>query len=66
MMTQFRFLKTIITIRIVEAGAITCSLSPPNQRYTGAKDGNFQGDYHEEINAVELLDSRIANYDKNI
>jgi hypothetical protein len=40
---EFRFIKTIIIIRVSKGAAITSRLlSPLNQRCTAAKTGNFQ------------------------
>ena len=51
--TEFRFIKTIITMR---GGVITVGPSPLYQRCTAAKDGKFQGGLLEQTNAVEFVD----------
>jgi alpha/beta superfamily hydrolase len=51
---EFRFIKTIITMRKV----ITVGPSPLYQRCSAAKNGTFQGGRCEQTDAVECLDWR--------
>ena len=51
--SEFRFIKTIITLR---KAAITRRPSPLHQRCTGVKDGKLQGGLCKQTDAVECVD----------